>query len=119
MQIYVKGSIEAVQFYQKAFGATLVADHKNEDGTYYMHAELDLFGQILAVCEDTDSRECGSKMQFCLHFEGNEKDRVTKAYEIMKKDAEMIDHPLGPVSYSPHMASFIDKFGVYWCLFTD
>ena len=58
-------------------------------------------------------------MQFCLHFESGEKDKVTKAYEILAENAEKIDYPLGPCSYSPHMASLIDKFGIYWCIFTE
>jgi len=118
MQIYVKNSIEAVQLYQKAFDTPLTADYKNEEGTLYYHAELDIYGQILAVSEDIDNRENGYRMQFCLHFNSDEKDIVTKAYEILSKDAISIDHPLGPVNYSPHMASLMDKFGIYWCIFT-
>ncbi|MCL2528141.1 MAG: VOC family protein [Defluviitaleaceae bacterium] len=117
MQIYVKNSVEAVELYRKAFDATLVADHKNEDGTIYYHGELDIYGQILAVSEDVDNRPEGMRMQFCLHFDKSEKDIVTKAYEILKDGAIKIDHPLGPVNYSPHMASFMDRFGVYWCIF--
>jgi uncharacterized glyoxalase superfamily protein PhnB len=52
MQIYVKNNIEAVKFYQRAFDAPLAAEYKSGDGAYYEHAELDLFGQILAVSED-------------------------------------------------------------------
>ena len=33
MQVYVKGSNEAILFYQKAFGAELVASYLNPDGT--------------------------------------------------------------------------------------
>ena len=119
MQIYVKDSIEAVEFYRRAFDAALVADHKNESGTYYEHAELDVFGQILAVAEDLGDRPNGNKMQFCLHFGNDEKDKVTRAYDILMENAESIDHPLGYCSYSPHMASLIDKYGIYWCIFTE
>ena len=47
--IYVKGSVEAVEFYQKAFNIMLGYHVKNENGTY-AHAELgrragDTFGK--------------------------------------------------------------------------
>ena len=118
MQIYVKNSIEAVEFYSKAFDAALVADYKNEEGTFYYHAELDIYGQILAVSEDIDNRPVGGIMQYCLHFEKGDKDKVTKAYEVLKEKAIKIDHPLGPVNYSPHMASLVDRYGVYWCIYS-
>lgn len=118
MQIYVKDSVKAAEFYQKAFDAPLLCGFKDEHGAYE-HSELDIYGQILAISESRRDETSGNKMQFCLHFESGEKDKVTKAYEILAEDAEKIDCPLGVCSYSPHMASLIDKFGVYWCIFTD
>ena len=117
MQIYVKGSIEAAEFYQKAFDAKLGVTYKNSEGEY-MHAELDVYGQILAISEDCN-RIAGDNLQFCLHFDKDEKDKVTKAYEVLKNEAKKIDYPLGPCDFSPCMASVIDKFGVFWCIFTD
>ena len=117
MQIYVKGSAEAIKFYQKAFDAPLVAAYQNDDGTY-MHAELDVYGQILAVSEEDSNRTFGNRMQFCLHFQSDEKDKVTKAYNVLAENALEICDPLGPCSYSPHMASLIDRFGIFWCIFT-
>jgi PhnB protein len=119
MQIYVKESIKAVEFYQKAFDAPLVSDNKNEIGTYYEHAELDVYGQILAVAEDLENREYGGRMQFCLHFGSDKREKVTKAYDVLAESAVNIDYPLGPCSYSPHMASLTDRFGIYWCIFTE
>ena len=118
MQIYVNGSIEAVDFYQKAFDAKLGYNEKNPNGNGYFHAELDIFGQILAVSE-AENRKVGDTMQFCLHFDKNESNIVTKAYDVLKIDAKNIDYPLGSCVFSPHMASLIDKFGIWWCIFTD
>jgi PhnB protein len=117
MQIYVKESVEAVKFYQNAFDAKLGYNEKNPEGGYF-HAELDLFGQILAVSEDNE-KIIGNNMQFCLHFLKDEKDIVAKAYDVLKNGARKIDHPLGPCIFSEYMASLIDKFGVYWCIFTE
>ena len=118
MQVYVKGSVEAVGFYKEAFDAPLVAAYTNDDGTY-AHAELDVYGQILAVSEDHGHATAGDTMQFCLHFERDEKDRVTKAYDVLVRNAKKTFGPLGPCPFSPHMAALIDRFGVFWCLFTE
>jgi PhnB protein len=115
MQMYVKGSVEAVLLYVKAFDAKLGCKYRNDDGSY-MHSELNAFGQILAVSEAADDIVSGSNMQFCFHFEKEETEKVRKAYEILKDGAKIV-WPLGPCSYSPYMFALIDKFGISWCLF--
>jgi len=122
-QVYVKNSVEAVEFYQNAFDAKLGFNVKNPEGNEYWHAELNIFGQDLAISESNvvlkNERIEGNSMQFCLHFNKNEKDIVTKAYNVLKNNAKNIDHQLGPCDFSPHMASLIDKFGIFWCIFTE
>lgn len=114
-QIYVKGSAEAAELYQKAFGVQLTHETKQEDGSY-LHAELDLFGQTLAISESDEQGSAGSTMQFCLHFgEGGEK-HVRTAYEALRGGAK-IEHELGPCFFSPCMFGLVDRFGVNWCLF--
>lgn len=115
MQMYIKGSVEAVGLYIRAFNAKLGGEYRNDDGSY-MHAELNAFGQILTVSEATDDIASGNNMQFCFHFEKTEVENVKKAYEILKDGAKIV-YPLGPCSYSPYMFSLIDKFGTNWCLF--
>lgn len=118
MQVYVKGSLEAVELYLKAFNGTLGYNVKSADGTFY-HSELDICGHILAVSEANDSMEkriTGNTMQFCFHYgEGNE-EQVKQAYETLKEGSEIL-FPLGPCEFSPLCADFIDKYGVRWCLF--
>lgn len=116
MQIYVKNSKDAVAFYQKAFDADVSSIHKNEDGSY-MHAELNLFGQTLALSESLEeSSISGNTMQFCLHFDESEAEIIKNAYEVLSDNAE-IRFPLGPCFFSPYMFGLIDKFSVNWCLF--
>lgn len=120
MQAYVKGSVAAVALYQKAFDAKLTCEYKHEDGSYY-HSELDIYGQCLAVSEDKSSVEKGgpgTTMQFCIHFDEKDKDKVIHAYEVLKEDAD-IRFPLGPCDYSSLMVDLVDKFGIRWCIFTD
>ncbi len=121
MQIYVTGSADAVVFYQKAFVAPLVASYKNKEGTF-MHAELDINGQILALSERNSEYAIigetvtGNTMQFCFEYgEGNE-ELLKNTYEVLKKDAKIL-MPLAPCDYSALMTDLIDQYGIRWCLF--
>ncbi len=118
MQIYVKNSAEAVEFYKKAFDATLGFNEKQPDGTY-LHCELDINGYVIAIGEDQDGsnvRVTGNTMQFCLHFGEGKEDKVRKAYEVLKEDGK-INFPLGQCMFSPSMTDIIDRYGVRWCIF--
>lgn len=116
MQVYIKNSTQAVEFYQKAFDAKLLCRHQNEDGTI-AHAELDILGQVLAICElQDDNAVTGNIMQFCLHIGEGKEVIVQKIYDTLKDDAN-IHYPLSPCEWSPLMVGLIDKFGVNWCIF--
>ena len=116
MQVYVKGSREAVMLYEKAFDAKLKYEYLDDDGNYF-HAELDILGQVVAISESNDDESfTGNTMQFCFHFGEEYKEYVEKAYNVLSEGAQILI-PLGPCSYSSQMISFIDKFGVNWCLF--
>jgi PhnB protein len=116
MQVYVKGSIEAMELYKKAFNAETVCEYKNDDGSY-MHVELDVYGQILALSESGEEKSItGNTMQFCLHFGEKEKALVEKAFTVLEEGAQ-VRRPLGLCSYSPCMVDLIDKYGVRWCIF--
>jgi PhnB protein len=117
MQVYVKGSNKAVELYQRAFDAELVASYPHDDGTY-MHAELNVYGQILAISETQKSEESitGTTMQFCLHFGEGKEDLVQKAYNELKDGAKIL-YPLSPCEFSVLMVDIIDKYGIRWCIF--
>jgi len=116
MQAYVNESDKAVELYQKAFDAKLVASYTNSDGTY-MHAELNVYGQILAISESLkEERITGNTMQFCLHFGNGKEELVHKAYDVLKDNAKII-YPLSACTYSTLMVDLIDKYGIRWCLF--
>ncbi|MCE5235752.1 MAG: VOC family protein [Eubacteriales bacterium] len=117
MQIYVRGSDKAVALYQKAFDAVLAASYPHADGTF-MHAELNVYGQILAVSEapKDEERITGTTMQFCLHFGEGKEALVQKAYDALKDGANIL-YPLGRCEFSALMVDLIDKYGVRWCVF--
>lgn len=121
LQIYVKDRNEAVELYKKAFDAKLGFHDIAEDGTI-LHMELDICGQALAVGEIRNSSCAGEKsstgnaMQFCLQFGEGQEDRVIKAYETLIDGGKTLT-PLGNVGFSSCGVEFIDKYGVWWCLF--
>ncbi|MDD5189620.1 MAG: hypothetical protein PHE50_01105 [Dehalococcoidales bacterium] len=83
-----------------------------------MHAELNVYGQILAVSEapENEERITGTTMQFCLHFGEGKEELVRKAYDVLKDNAKIL-YPLGPCPFSKLMVGLIDKYGVSWCIF--
>lgn len=116
LQIFVKGSDKALEFYRNVFDAKVLCTYSNSDGTL-MYSELNVFGQILAISELIDENVIiGNTMMFCLHFGKGKEAIVQKIYDALKDEANIIS-PLGPCSYSPLEADLIDKFGVRWCVF--
>jgi len=122
LQIYVKGSDEAFEFYKKAFDAKIGFQDIDENGTV-IHRELDICGQAIAVGEAHDStraggdiRITGNNMQFCIQFGEGEEHKVGKAYETLVEGSKIIT-PFGELFFSPCGVELIDKYGVWWCLF--
>jgi len=115
MQVYIKDSAEAIPFYENAFNAKILCDHRHENGTV-AHAELDVFGQIFAICETLESEVItGNAIQFCLHFGEGKEEIVRNIIGKLSDGGKFTYH--GSTDWSPLMAGIIDKFGVNWCIF--
>ena len=115
MQVYIKNSDKAIQFYQDAFEAKALCDHRHENGTV-AHAEIDIYGQVFAICETPEPEiAIGNTMQFCLHFGAGKEDIVRGIIEKLSGGGKLTYH--GSTDWSPLMAGIIDRFGVNWCIF--
>jgi len=111
-------SVEAVEFYQKAFDAKLVNSVKNDEGGY-IHAELDVYGQIITVGEAWPKDKeliTGTIMQYNLHFTRGSENIIRKIYDVLKEDAN-VHTPIGECFFSPLMFGLVDRYGVDWCVF--
>jgi len=118
-QVFVKNSVEAAALYCKAFGTEMLCEYKNDDGQY-MHSEMSVFGQILAISEtlpEWDGVLPGNTMMFCLEMGEGQEDVVRKAYEVLKIDAIKDEGLVTDCGYSPLQFVLTDKYGVYWCVF--
>lgn len=125
LQAYIQKSVEAVDFYQRAFGASLGSHVRNADGTF-MHAELELDGQLLMALSESGSA-VGSEnmkrhspadyptMNFCVCLGSEE--AVKKAYDILIEGG-IILLPLGPLPWSSCCANVIDRFGIFWYIYS-
>ena len=115
---YLTGSIEAVDFYCKAFGAQPRNCFKASDSDdYYAHAEIVIGDHmILALSEsshyDIDFAE-RCNMQFWITF--NDEQSLNKAYNVLKEQSE-IHMKLAPCEWCKSLADLTDKFGVRWML---
>lgn len=90
--LYIKNTIEAVEFYKEAFGMTLGYNEKYSDGTY-MHAALLKDGEeIFCVSESKNDpfvdimlrstlRESRPTMSYGINFDSEEE--VKKAYSML------------------------------------
>ncbi|WP_017472037.1 VOC family protein [Amphibacillus jilinensis] len=120
--LYIHNSLEAVEFYQEAFGMTLGYNVKNPDGTF-MHAALLKDGEeIFAVSESQNEslvkmmlnaslKEARPTMSYGINF--NNEDEIRKAYDILSTDGTVL-FPLGTLPWSACAADVVDKYGVYW-----
>ena len=116
MQVFVKESDKALEFYQKAFDAKVLCCYPDSDGLI-MHAELDIYGQVMAVSESSEENvTAGNTMMFCLEFGEGKEAVVRKIYEVLK-DGAVNASPPNPCEYSSLQFVAVDKFGVWWCIY--
>ena len=119
--LYIKNTVEAVEFYKEAFGMTLGFNENFPDGTY-MHAVLLRDGhEVFSVSESQNEsfvnvmltsslKESRPTMSYGINFDNE--DEVKKAYSILAEGGEVL-FPLGPLPWSSCCDDVVDKYGVY------
>lgn len=120
--LYIKNTVEAVEFYKEAFGMMLGYNVKYPDGTF-MHAELLRDGQqVFAVSESQNDafvqamlasslQESRPTMSYGINFDNE--DEVSKAFSMLAEGGNVL-FELGSLPWSSCCAEVIDKYGVYW-----
>lgn len=124
MTLYIENSLEAVTFYQEAFGLDLGDFAKYPDGTY-LHAPLYKNGQeIFAVSEAKSDNlvsavhHVSAKGLFPIASHGldfDTEEELRRAYEILAKDGVVIRAP-GKLPWDGLSTDVVDKYGVCWYL---
>ena len=121
--LYVKNSVEAVEFYLEAFGMTLGYNAKNSDGSF-LHAELLKGGvSIFAVSENSDEAIAqamlASKrptMSYGINLDTEAE--LQHAYRILVEGGHIL-RELGQLPWSPCSADIVDKYGVCWYIYVS
>lgn len=119
-QVYVKNSLEASEFYCKAFGAEITRAFPNADGTAYEHCELSVNGEgFLALAEAANPCDVEflhkmkwETMTFNV-FEMGSEAAVRHAFDVLREGGAVID-PIHALPWSSCCATVIDKYGVCW-----
>ena len=121
--LYVKNSVEAVEFYMKAFGMTLGYKAKNSDGSF-LHAELLKEEQsIFAVSENKDEEIVRAMltskqptMTYGINLDNNAE--LDHAYKTLSEGGHIL-RELGSLPWSPCSADIVDKYGVCWYIYVS
>lgn len=121
--LYVKNSIEAVEFYIEAFGMTLGYNAKHDDGSF-LHAELVKGEQtIFAVSENKDEEIVRSMlaakqptMSYGINLDND--DELNHAYKILSEGGHIL-RELGSLPWSPCSADVVDRYGICWYLYVS
>ena len=121
--LYVKNSVDAVEFYSEAFRMILGYNVKNSDGSF-LHAEL-LKGNesIFAVSENNDEEIVRSMlaskqptMSYGINLDND--DELNHAYKTLAEGGHIL-RELGSLPWSPCSADIVDKYGVCWYIYVS
>lgn len=121
--LYVKNSVEALEFYMDAFGMELGYNAKNDDGSY-LHAELLKGGRSIFAVSENDEEEIVRSMlatdrptmSYGVNLDND--DELNHAYKILAEGGHVLREP-GSLPWSPCSADVVDKYGVCWYIFVS
>jgi PhnB protein len=121
--LYIKNSVEALDFYLDAFGMELGYNAKNDDGTY-LHAELLKGGKsIFAVSENDDEEIVRAMlaterptMSYGINLDNN--DELNHAYKMLSEGGHVL-REIGSLPWSPSSADVVDKYGICWYIYVS
>jgi len=115
---YVTGTMEAVDFYCKAFSATSKNCFKaSDEDDFYAHAEIIIHEEmVLGIseksCYNTEFTN-GNNMQFWVTFDDEQS--IAATLDVLKEQG-VVHHPLAPCPWCRLLADVTDKYGVRWML---
>lgn len=121
--LYVSNTVEAVDFYCKAFHMTVGYNVKNSDGTF-LHVELEKNGKsIFALSEanDDDIRKAmiqAKQPTISLGIRIDNNSELEHAFSVLSENGHVL-RPLGELPWSPYSADLVDKFGVCWYIYVS
>lgn len=125
INIYGGKCAEAMELYQKAFGAKVshvsysreapdFVKSEADDGNSVMHASVTICGSRVDMFDnDEETPILGNTL--CLNAYLDTDDEVCRAFDILKEGATIEEEPK-PEFWSSMYARLIDRFGIMWHL---
>jgi len=122
-QLYIKGSVEAAAFYQKAFGLTIGMTDMNDDGTYKHISLMSGENEILSIGENPDNisyySDMSGKEPISINiWELGTNEAVDHAFTVLREEAYRIDDKPGSPEWDKEFGHYgfgvLDKYGVNW-----
>ena len=123
--LYIRNSVEAVEFYKEAFDMTLGYHEWYPDGTF-LHAELHRGGhEVFCVSESRNddfvktmlsAKLEGSRPTMSYGIDFDSEEEVAKAFSRLAEEGNVL-LPLGSLPWCACCAEVVDKYGVYWYIY--
>ena len=116
--LVVPGAVKAIEFYQKAFGATEVMRMPHDDGRL-MHAELKIGDARLFLCDDFPEF-CGGKSRTAKTLGGTP---ITLHQDVPNCDAAIakagaagatVSMPAADMFWGDRYGQVTDPYGLVW-----
>jgi len=116
---------QAIELYKEAFGAKLLykqtyGEAKNmvnfpiypEMEELVMHSTIEIDGRTIMCGDSPDTNISGSNMN--ISVESDTTDKIQKAWDILKQEAQNINMELNQTFFAKLHGSLKDKFGINW-----
>lgn len=111
--IVVKDAARAIEFYQQAFGATVVLRINRPDGRI-MHSELKIGDSMLMLADETGTAPQGSPITLFMYVD----DARAVAERAVAAGATLIDEIVDHPDEGDRRGGVKDPFGITWWLGT-
>jgi len=117
----INGALDAIAFYERAFGATLLTHKMADDGRRVLHAALEIFGTMVMLSDEFP--EYGSDVKapptvggttITLHVGFDDPKRVDVAMEKAAKAGCTVTIPAMDAFWGMRYGRLKDPFGHAW-----
>jgi PhnB protein len=119
-QLIVRGAMQAIEFYQRAFGATLISASPDGPGGKITHATLKMGDSILMLSDEFPEWKClgpesigGTPVTIHVYVEN-----VDEVFQRAVNEGASVAMPLQDQFWGDRYGQVVDPFGHRWSLAT-
>lgn len=119
----VRGGVEAIEFYKRAFGAVENFKQLADDGKRVLHATLSMFGGQVMLCDefpehspDTASPQSCGGASVTMHVNLRLPEDVDQAVDRAVREGATVTAPVEDTFWGMRYGRLRDPFGHVWSL---